>query len=731
MLFQAPTLMPTGNIFGVLIFAAILIGAWASFGMRIGHLIALLRLGQPENRLDHIEKRIGFFLRGVLGQSGVLRNPIPGLAHFFTFWGFIIIQLGALNLWANGFNTSLPLVSTRAFAYILDIFLILVTIALLVFAYRRSIVQPAELKSQTHDWKDGMIILGLILLVVVTLLGTETFGYLASNKVDYTPLADFFSKPFNGMPVAGATMLYRTFWWLHIAVVLSFLIYIPQSKHLHLLATPFNVFLQRTEEMPKGALPIINDIEGRFEREENVGISRVDQFTWKQLLDGYACTECGRCNSVCPALHTDKPLWPKEIILSVKEDLFEEGPMLLKKGSNIDLTEDPASNEKVIPLVGGRIKDETLWSCLSCGACVEICPVNIDHVTKIIDMRRHLVMEEEGRFPKEIAPLYTNLERNGNPWQIRNDTRAEWAKDMGVKLLQDDPDCSILYWVGCMGSFDQRNRKVATAFVKVLQAAGIDFAILGPEESCTGDPARRTGNEYLWQTLAQQNIEVLNGYGFNPKLAAHNGYGGNETLAERNEASGGTDKITGEYSLKRRLILATCPHCFNTLKNEYPQLGGDYTVMHHTQYINLLIGTGKLKLPKGFDRRKLTYHDPCYIGRWNGIYDEPRAVLNVIMEDDISEMERNRNGSFCCGGGGGRVWMEEKIGTRINHARVQEALDTGADAVAAACPFCITMFEDGVTAKGKSDNFKVEDISEIIARALDEAATTATALHGE
>jgi len=726
MLFHAPAVLPTGNLFGALLFAVVLVGAWTLFGRRIGHLIALLRLGQPENRFDHLPERFSLFVRGVLGQSGVLRNPIPGIAHFFTFWGFIVIQLGAINLWANGFNTSLPLVSTRVYAYILDAFLVFVTLALAIFAYRRAIIQPRELKSTSHDWKDGMIILGLIMLVVFTLLGTEVFGYIASGFRDYTPLSELLSQPIRGLSVESATVMYRAFWWSHIFTVLGFLIYIPQSKHLHLLATPFNVLFQRVQEAPKTALPLIPDIEGRFEREENVGVSKVNQFTWKQLLDGYACTECGRCNTVCPALNTGKPLWPKEIILGVKEQLFAEGDLMLKNGRNVDLSEDAASNEKVIPLVGGRIADESLWSCTSCGACVEICPVNIDHVTKIVDMRRHLVMEEEGRFPKEVAPLFTNLERNQNPWQIRNDTRGDWAQDMGVKLMSEAPDCNILYWVGCMGSFDQRNKKVATAFVKVLQAANVDFAILGPEEGCSGDPARRIGNEYLWQTLAQQNVEVLNGYGFNSRLAAVNNYGDNERLVGFNAASGGSDQATGKFSLKRRIILATCPHCFNTIKNEYPQLGGDYSVMHHTQYINLLIETGKLKLPEGFDKRKLTYHDPCYIGRWNDVYDEPRNVLNSVSENGITEMERNRNRSFCCGGGGGRVWMEEKVGTRVNHARVQEALDTGADAMAAACPFCITMFEDGVTAKGKADTFKVEDISEILARALEGAATPAT-----
>jgi Fe-S oxidoreductase len=336
-------------------------------------------------------------------------------------------------------------------------------------------------------------------------------------------------------------------------------------------------------------------------------------------------------------------------------------------------------------------------------------------------MRRYLVMEES-KFPAEVTPLFTNLERNQNPWEISNDTRADWAREVGVKTLAEDPDVEVLYWVGCMGSFDARNRKVATAFAKVMQAANVNFGILGPEESCTGDPARRIGNEYLWYMLASQNVEVLNGYGFNKGASTveANGNGANGANGNHSSGSNGAHGVGVEpgraYNVKT--VVATCPHCFNTIKNEYPQLGGNYEVVHHTDFINRLIDSGQLKLPEGFDKRKLTYHDPCFIGRWNDIYDQPRRVLNVINSDGVTEMRRNRNRSFCCGGGGGRVWMEEKIGKRINNTRVQEALDTGADAMAAACPFCITMFEDGIKAVEAQDHFAVEDIAEILARAL-------------
>ncbi|MBX5452041.1 MAG: (Fe-S)-binding protein, partial [Thermogemmatispora sp.] len=371
-------------------------------------------------------------------------------------------------------------------------------------------------------------------------------------------------------------------------------------------------------------------------------------------------------------------------------------------------------HEEIQPLVGGVISKEALWACTTCGACMEICPVSIEHVPKIVDMRRSLVMEESD-FPPEVTSLFNNIERNGNPWEISNDRRAEWAAGLDVPLMAENPDAEVLYWVGCMGSFDQRNRKVATALVKILKAAGVNFAILGPEESCTGDPARRIGNEYLWQMMAQQNIEVLNSYGFNTAQAetASNGHGHNG------------------HSPRTRTIITACPHCFNTIKNEYPQLGGHYEVIHHSVFIDRLIKEGRLRLPAGFDHRKLTYHDPCYVGRYNGVYDEPRRVLTVLNSNGVTEMRRNRNKSFCCGGGGGRAWMEERIGKRVNQTRVNEALETGAEVLAAACPFCIMMFEDGVKGVEAEERLQVEDIAEIVARALEEAATTTAAGAGQ
>lgn len=703
-----PAISPTGGWLGTTLFVLLFIAALALFGTRVGRLITLLVKARPENRTDHMNDRVGAFFKVVLGQSGVLRDPIPGVAHFFTFWGFILIQFGLLNLMLGAFNGSLPWIGeSHVFAAILDAFVVLVLLALVVFAIRRGVVRPKQLSSSLHGPWDGFIILGLIFLVILTLALVEAFEYAATAGAAWTPIGAIFYPLLKGISPAADTIAYRVFWWAHMLTVFGFLIYLPRSKHLHLMATPFNVFFRSYK--PKGALPLIENIEER----DDYGVSKVEQFTWKQLLDGYACTECGRCNTVCPAQLTGKPLFPKEIILGAKEALFVESAAILGENSiynklGIAAIKADKTPEEIEahhePMVGGIISKEALWACTTCMACVEICPVSIEHVPKIVDMRRSLVMEESD-FPQEVTSLFNNIERNGNPWEISNDKRAEWAADLEIPLLAENPEADVLYWVGCMGSFDQRNQSVATAVAKILKAAHVDFAILGPEETCTGDPARRIGNEYLWQMQATQNIETLDGYGFNTKKPATS-----------DDQDGQTAVAT---QTKHRTIITACPHCFNTIKNEYPQLGGDYEVVHHTVFIDSLMADDKLKLPAGFDTRKMTYHDPCYVGRYNDVYEEPRRVLKVLNNDGVTEMRRNRNKSFCCGGGGGRVWMEEKVGKRINQTRVNEALETEAEVMAAACPFCITMFEDGVKGVEAEEKMKIEDISEIIVRAIE------------
>jgi Fe-S oxidoreductase len=700
---------PTGGWLGITLFVLIAVIGLSLFAVRAGELITLLAKAQPEDRTDHIDDRIGQFFQVVLGQSGVLRDPIPGIAHFFTFWGFIVISIGLFDLMLRGFGLSLPILGdSHAFATLLDLFIIFVAIALLVFAFRRAVLRPKQLFSFLHGPWDGMIILGLIMLVLISLALLEIFAYAASDGAAWSLFGMWFGPYVSGLGAANNLILFRIFWFAHIIIFFSFLVYLPRSKHLHLMATPFNVFF--SNYAPKGALPLMKDIEDR----EDYGVSKPEQFTWKQLLDGYACTECGRCNTVCPASNTGKPLFPKEIILGVKEALFVQSNQILGEntlwstlgvaGVKADETgvELAAHHE---PMVGGIISNDALWACTTCRACMEICPVSIEHVPKIVDMRRHLVMEESD-FPVEVTSLFNNIERNSNPWEISNDKRAEWAAGLDIPLLSENPDADVLYWVGCMGSFDERNKKVATAVAKILKAAHVNFAILGPEEACTGDPARRIGNEYLWQMMAQQNIETLDGYGFN-RASVLNGHDGH---AQNNGASA---------VAKHRTVLTACPHCFNTIKNEYPQLGGDYEVVHHTQFIDSLLANQAITLAEGFDQRKLTYHDPCYIGRYNDVYDEPRHVLTVLNSNGVTEMRRNRNKSFCCGGGGGRAWMEEKIGKRVNQTRVNEALETGAKVMAAACPFCITMFDDGIKGVEAEEKMQIEDISEIVAQAIE------------
>ncbi len=741
---------PNANIIGQIIFLLVLIGAGFLITRRVKKLVAVVRKGKPDNRSNDLGHRANLFGRGVLLQERLWRDPIPGAAHFLVFWGFIIIQLGLVEFIFFGLTgISIPLLDSRFFAIALDAMLGLVIISLVYFAYRRLVLKPYQLTST----RDGWIILGLILGVVVTLLFAEAFAYRALPIIDtsWPPLGKRLGMllipsssnwPRADIPPSDVQNLAQIFWtvcwWAHVLIVIGFAVYLPSSKHLHLLTSPLTTFFQNTRS--KGAIRNVENIEEL----EHYGANKVEDFTWKDLLDTYACTECGRCTAVCPANLTGKPLNPKKIIIDLKTTLFAQSGLGMvghtvgvggtrnEGGANLDPTiqampevvvptkGDGAadgggtmSGHELPPLVGGMITQDELWACTTCRACMTECPVYIEHVPKIIDMRRFLVLEES-EFPPEVVPLFNNLERNGNPWQQRNDERGDWATSLPFEVktlaeLDEGQEIDVLFWTGCMAAFDARNKKVAQRLAMILEEAGLNWGILGPEESCTGDPARRIGNEYLYQMLAQQNIEVLNGY---------------------------------KESVRLKKIVTACPHCFNTIKNEYPQFGGNFEVVHHTQLIAQLIEEGKIKTVSGVDSSKVTYHDPCYLGRYNDIYDAPRFVLNSLGSGlrkvdsaslplkpeetenssvalatkaiELIEMPRNRDKSFCCGGGGGRAWMEETIGKRVNQTRIQEAADTGAEIVAASCPFCITMFEDGIKGKGLEEKIKVLDITELI-----------------
>ncbi len=690
-----------GNDLARLVVFLLMVAAFTIAGLNGWRLYRMLRLGGPENRFDRPAERRGFFVENVLLQKRVMNKRVIGLLHFIIFVAFLVIQVGLIEMFVAGLfpGVEVPIISSAAFAAVLDLFLLLAGLACLGAAWRRWVVRPPFL----HNSRDAALILILIGGVVVTFLFTHAYFILANDPHDAKAMFVSYAlaqalRPFTSPEAAQA--LFAGWWWAHILVVLGFLAYIPTSKHLHLFAAPLTGYF--VDLKPKGALAPIENIE----EAEHFGVGKLEDLSWRQLLDTYACTECGRCDENCPALLSDKPLSPKMLILDIKEHLFETAPLKLTgvagQVARFGFGERQTDHEKPDAVnqvfVGGVIQDETLWSCTTCRHCVTACPVFIEHVPKIVDMRRYLVLEEN-RFPHELQNIFESMERNQNPLQVSNFSRADWAARLNVKFMADHPEAEVLYWVGCVSSFDQRNQKVAESIVRILQAANVDFAILGLEESCTGDPARRIGNEYLYQIMAQMNVETLNRY--QPKM-----------------------------------ILTGCAHCFNTIANEYPQFGGRYNVVHHSVFIRRLIAEGRLKLDPtvqglldgtGDGRAgpaRITFHDPCYIGRYNDIYDQPREVLAAVPGIEQREMARTRERSFCCGAGGGRAFMEERTGKRINRLRVQQAVETGAEVIATACPFCTQMFEDGINGEGVRDRIRVLDIAEIVGAHLAEPAQT-------
>jgi Fe-S oxidoreductase len=473
--------------------------------------------------------------------------------------------------------------------------------------------------------------------------------------------------------MGGNTMrgLHQAAWWFHLVLVFGFIAWIPYSKLLHLFTSPANIYFQNLE--PKGALPSLD-----MEQAETLGVSQMEQFTWKDLLDLDACTECGRCEVNCPATLTNKPLSPKALILDLRDYLHREGPVqIARKGNGVAMAQD---TDATSPLVGPVIREETLWSCTTCRACMEQCPVMIEQVPKIVEMRRHLVMER-AEFPDDLQGMVRSLEARGHPYPGATASRTDWLQGLELPQLAEQPDVEfeVLLWVGCAGALNERNQSVTRAVAQLLQRAGVRFAVLGREERCTGDPARRIGHEYLFTTLAQQNIATL-----------------------------------ARYNVRK--ILTACPHCFNTFKNEYPQLGGRYEVVHHSEFLNDLVASGRLT-PTAGQFEHVTFHDPCYLGRYNDVYDAPRSVLDAIPGGKRSEPEWNRRNALCCGGGGGFAFMEETRGTRMNQNRTQQLLRTGAKTVAVGCPFCMIMVEDGVKTAAPDRAVEVLDIAEMLEHA--------------
>jgi Fe-S oxidoreductase len=678
--------------------ALLFLGAVGVFSYVAYRLVKILLLGAEEDRFDRLGERFKAVLVFVFGQRRVIREP-SGWGHFVIFWGFLLITIGTVEGFVRGvwpgftYRTILDPLHLGFLYFPLNLAIDLVSfgvlVALGVALYRRYVQKPLRLESDdAHAKVDATIIICLIFVLIVFMFlarGTEINigryeGKLAIGSPAWAPVSALVAGLVGG-PISTDVQLgqqqvfFSIFWWIHNIIILGFLIYIPFSKHLHLLGAIPNVFFRSFK--PRGELAKMN-LED--ETVESYGVSKVEEFTWKQLLDEYACTECGRCQENCPAFLTDKKLSPSRLIHHLKLHLREKGEILIDGKPQESLTEaQKAALAK--PLIGEVVTEEEIWDCTTCAACMENCPVFIEHIPKIVDLRRYLVLTES-RFPGEVQAVFRNMETNYNPWSMGYSSRADWAKGLDVKTFAEVGEADVLFWVGCAGSFDDRAKKVSESIVKILKAAGVNFAILGQEEMCCGDSARRIGNEYLAQTLMQGNADVM-----------------------------------ANYKFKR--ILVACPHGYNTLKNEYPQFGAKYEVVHHTEFLLELLRAGKLPLPKGLNGNGLiTYHDSCYLGRYNEIYDAPRELLQAIPGARLVEMDRIRHKSFCCGAGGGRMWMEETVGVRINEKRSESAVRSGAKTIGVACPFCLTMFEDGMKAKGEEENIRVADIAELIAADL-------------
>jgi Fe-S oxidoreductase/nitrate reductase gamma subunit len=637
--------------------------------------------GTPDDRRttpQNAKRRFEDFRSGVYMQT-LLRDPAAGLMHSLIYFSFLILLAVTTILEINHqVPESWKFLNGRtyqAYSFVGDLAGVALLVGTLWAIVRRYVIRPYRIRIKSKV--DHVLGLGTLLALAVTGFGAEGWRI----AVDGTP--DYEKWSFVGYPIATAIDGMSTIhgghqiWWLlHVLSFVVFLVILPVTMMRHMFTSPLNMYL-KDRERPKGAMRAMPNL---METElENFGASTVEEFTWKQLLDTDACTMCGRCTSVCPAHATGKPLDPREIVLKSGEVMAASGTPVVSPpiGTVPEITIESSS-------LFERITPDEVWACTTCKACDEICPVNIEILDKILDMRRYLSLMESN-FPTELGGAYRGMENSGNPWGMSQADRAAWtAKVDDVPVLDgSEPfDHEFLYWVGCAGSFDDKNQKVTQAMAKLMQRAGVDFAILGPSENCTGDPARRSGNEYIFQMLAMQNIETLDGMGV-------------------------------------RKIITQCPHCFNTLMNEYPQLGGHYEVVHHSQFLEWLIDQGKLDLSEAKLEERVVYHDSCYLGRHNDVYMAPRNVIGNLAGIDLVEASANGTKGMCCGAGGARMFMEETIGTKVNDARSEQLVDTGASRVATACPFCYIMIDDGVKGMGNED-VKVADIAMHLLEAIEQ-----------
>jgi len=725
--------------------AILTLAALAVTGRRVWWLFRLVNTGQPaRGRLDGIAGRLRAELVEVFGQRKLLKWSVPGLAHFFTFWGFVILAATIFEAYGALFadDFAIPLIGRgRWLGFLEDFFAVAVLVAAVVFAAIRVREAPVRRQRASRFYgshtRAAWVILGMIGLVILTLLGYRgaqvNTGHFPFGQSRWAFASYAVSRLLSGLSHDANYAIETTLILAQIAVILGFLVLVVYSKHLHIGTAPINVATKRVPKalgallpMESGGQPI--DFEDPGE-DDVFGRGKVEDFTWRGMLDFATCTECGRCQDQCPAWNTGKPLSPKLVIMDLRDHLFAKAPYLLatngdrpEEGKAVTGIEEDArpitATSKHVPesgfgrvpgsgpeqaerpLVGtleegGVIDPDVLWACTTCGACVEQCPVDIEHVDHIVDMRRHQVLVESA-FPSEAGSMIRNLENQGNPWGLPARKRMDWAEGLPFEVPvlgeggQLPADVEYLYWVGCAGATDDRSIKSTRAFVELLHRADVSFMVLGPQESCSGDPARRLGAEHVFQMLARANVETLNAAGV-------------------------------------RKIVATCPHCFNTIANEYPQLGGHYEVVHHTQLLSRLVADGRLT-PVTPVESKTTYHDPCYLGRHNDIYTPPREVLGAIPGLRSEEMHRCKERGFCCGAGGARFWMEERIGKRVNVERVDEALSLDPDVVSTACPFCLVMLSDAVTAKQQAgtarEDVQVLDVAQLLAQSVRPAPPT-------
>jgi Fe-S oxidoreductase len=703
--------------------AVLLLGLVGLFGVSALRRGKLLLVGAPvwEERTDRLAERLARVWTFAILQKKMRYYPLAGLAHFAIFAGFGVLLLRTLVLWGRGFDPAFNLwilgpesALGQLYGWVKDVFALLVLAGVTVFVYYR-VIRPQKRMTLSGE---GLVILGIIATMMLADMSYDGAGLVINARYGefcgpdaWAPLCDrarLIKAPFGapqdlafhpfGEPAASLIALALASadldllvpvatlgFWIHSSLVLVFLNILPYSKHFHIITAIPNVFLSdltapgRLRPMAETTELLLERVEKASEASDpeaaRIGYSKIEHFTWKDLLDLYTCTECGRCTDNCPAAKTGKKLSPKQLSLDLRSELYS-------------LQTDAAQASAGVvtgkaPLVPERIDPDVLWACTTCRACEEQCPVGITYVDKIVQMRRNLVMMR-GEFPTQLAKPFEGMETNGNPWNLSRLDRASWTEGLPIKRMADHPTAPVLYWVGCAVSYDDRAKKIARATAELFLTAGVDFAILAEEESCTGDPARRAGNEYLFSMLAEANVETLRGY----------------------QEKGGV-----------RTIVTTCPHCFNTLKNEYPDFGARFEVVHHTDFLLGLLAEKRL-LPKNEVKGKVAYHDSCYLGRYNGIYDAPRDILRAIEGLEVVEVDgASRQKGLCCGAGGAQMFMEEQNSDRVNVARTKQLLATGAETLAVACPFCMTMVSDGVKAEGREEQVRTLDVVEVLHRA--------------